>query len=192
MKQKTRYNVRLAVRRKVVVRHGDESDLEAFYFLYRETAARDGFGIRTRDYYLDAWSCFCRDGRAAVILAEREGELLAGVLPVAFGDTAYFLYGATASSGREHMAGYLAQWESLKWSLASGCRRYDWWGGPSTLDSSDPLWGVYRYKVGFGAVLVEQLGAHDRALKGTLYVAYNALRNLRDRYLRLRGSRAEA
>ncbi|MGD9047768.1 MAG: peptidoglycan bridge formation glycyltransferase FemA/FemB family protein, partial [Anaerolineae bacterium] len=51
MKQKTRYNVRLAGRKGVTIRPGDEDDLPAFYRLMEATAQRDGFGIHTQAYY---------------------------------------------------------------------------------------------------------------------------------------------
>jgi lipid II:glycine glycyltransferase (peptidoglycan interpeptide bridge formation enzyme) len=179
MKSKTRYNIGLASRRDVVVRRGDESDLTAFFELYRETALRDGFGIRVPQYYRDAWSQFLRRGTSALILAERRGELLAGVLPVAFGSTAYFLYGASATLGREHMASYAAQWESLRWAKSHGCLTYDWWGGPTTLDESDALWGVYRYKLGFGAQLEKHLGAYDLAVRPLAGAVYRQLTRAR-------------
>ena len=70
------------------------------------------------------------------------------------------------------MASYLAQWESVRWAIEAGCLNYDWWGGPTEMKESDPLWGVYRFKSGFGAQLVNQLGAYDlftRPLFGRLY-----------------------
>jgi lipid II:glycine glycyltransferase (peptidoglycan interpeptide bridge formation enzyme) len=108
------------------------------------------------------------------------------VIPVAFGPTALFLYGASASSGREHKAAYLAQWHSLLWAIEQGCRRYDWWGGPDILDESDQLWGVYRFKKGFGAEWVEQLGAWDFAPSRRGYAAYRLAARARAALLRAR------
>ena len=177
--QKTRYNVRLARKRDVVTRHGGEAALDAFYRLYAETAARDGFAIRERAYYMDIWSEFLRQGRATVILAERDSVPLAGVIPVRFGSTAFYMYGASATEGRRDMPAYLAQWESLVWSCAQGCDRYDWWGGPSVQSESDPLWGVARFKSGFGAVLRERVGPWDAGLKPGAATLYRALTGAR-------------
>lgn len=190
MKPKTRYNIRLAERRGVTIRYGGAADLDCFFELYAETGRRGGFGLRTKAYYIDAWSSFLARDRAALILAEHEGRALAGVFPVAFGSTAWYLYGASTELGREHMPAYLAQWESLRWALARGCRRYDWWGGPSVLDASDPLWGVYRFKAGFGARLVEQLGAWDFAPVAWRYALYRRMARLRAVWLRRRADRA--
>jgi peptidoglycan pentaglycine glycine transferase (the first glycine) len=51
MKQKTRYNLRLAERKGVKIRHGDKEDFPLLYRMYAETSVRDGFVIRSQDYY---------------------------------------------------------------------------------------------------------------------------------------------
>ncbi len=187
LKPDTRRKVRLAQRQGVTIRQGGIDDLAAFHALYAATGARQGFGIRARDYYLDAWSMFLDLGRATVILAEREGAPLAGVIPVAFGPTVWYLYGASADAGREHRPAYLAQWESLRWAMARGATRYDWWGGPTVLDAHDPLWGVYRFKSGFGARMAWQQGAWDYPCGGWRHAAYRGADRLRRAWIARRG-----
>ncbi len=41
MKQKSRYNIRLAERKGVTVRSGDQADIGLLYRMYAETADRD-------------------------------------------------------------------------------------------------------------------------------------------------------
>lgn len=186
LKQKTRYNVALAERRGVTVRHAGVEGLDAFHHLYAETARRDGFALRDRAYYFDAWRAFLDAGQATVLLAEKDGLPLAGVFPVAFGLTAFYLYGASATEGRRDMPAYLVQWESLRWAASQGCLEYDWWGGPTTQSVDDPLWGVQRFKSGFGALIVERLGPWDLALSPARYLAYRRLTALRRRALHWR------
>jgi peptidoglycan pentaglycine glycine transferase (the first glycine) len=187
LKPKTRYNIALATRRGVTVRHAGEESLDAFLHLYQETAERDGFALRSAAYYLDAWSAFLRAGQATLLLAEKDGRALAGVLPVAYGPVAYYLYGASAGESRRDMAPYLAQWESLMWARSRGCAVYDWWGGPASSSPADPLAGVARFKTAFGAELVTRLGAWDLPLSPGRYVAYRALTGPRRALLRLGG-----
>jgi peptidoglycan pentaglycine glycine transferase (the first glycine) len=175
MHPKTRYNVGLARRRGVTLRHVGADGCDAFFGLYVATGARARFGVRPRDYYVDVWRRFLDASRATVILAEREGQALAGVIPIVFGRTAWYLYGASADTGREHMAPYLAQWESIRWAIARGCTRYDWWGAPTRLDPRDPLWGVFRFKQGFGATWVEQVGAWDLPVRRLRCAVYDRL-----------------
>jgi len=161
MKQKTRYNIRLAMRHGVQVRLGTPADLDIFYRLYAETARRDGFPIRPADYYRDAWGSFLEAGHARLLLAEVAGEVVAGLILFLFGPTAWYMYGASSDRHRERMPNYLLQWEAIRCARAAGCTLYDLWGAPDTLVESDPMWGVVRFKLGLGGQLVRGLGAWD-------------------------------
>ncbi len=172
MKQKTRYNVRLATRRGVTVREGTSADLDAFYQLYAETSQRDGFLIRPRDYYHDAWGSFLSAGRARLLLAEFESEILAGLVLFTFGATAWYMYGASSNRHRKRMPNQLLQWEAIRQAKAVGCTLYDLWGAPNTLDESDLMWGVYRFKLGLGSQFTRGLGAWDFAPSRPIYRLY--------------------
>lgn len=172
MKQKSRYNTRLAQRRGVTVRLGTSADLGLFYDLYAETAGRDGFPIRPRDYYLDAWSSFLDLGRLRLLLAEVEGETVAGLILLTFGPTAWYMYGASSTRHRDRMPNNLLQWEAICQARAAGCTLYDLWGAPDRLDDSDPMWGVYRFKLGLGGDLARGLGAWDFPARPLLYRLY--------------------
>ena len=161
MKQRTRRNVRLAMRRGVAIRQGSSADLDLFYRLYAETAGRQGFAIRPPGYYLDAWSSFLQAGRAYLLLAEVEGEAVAGLVLFTFGPAAWYMYGASSDRHRETMPNYLLQWEAIRHARAAGCSLYDLWGAPDHLHESDPMWGVYRFKLGLGGELARGLGAWD-------------------------------
>ncbi|MGC8874715.1 MAG: lipid II:glycine glycyltransferase FemX [Chloroflexia bacterium] len=171
MKQKTRYNIRLAERHGVRVRPGGVEDLPAFYGLYQETGRRDGFLTRPYSYYRAVWQPFLEAGLGQLFLAEHEGQLLAGVLVFRFGPTAWYMYGASASEKRERMPNHLLQWAVMRWAKAQGCTTYDLWGAPERLDKTDPLWGVYRFKSGFGGQFVAQIGAYDYPVRPVLYAA---------------------
>ncbi len=172
MKAKTRYNVRLPSRRGVSVRSGAESELRVFYDLYHETSQRDGFLIRPPAYYLDVWRQFLRTGRAHILLAEREGEAIAGLILFSFGQTAWYMYGASSNRHRHLMPSYLLQWEAMRLAKHLGCTHYDMWGAPDYFDESDPMWGVYRFKTGFGGKTVRGIGAFDYAPSRWLYRIY--------------------
>ena len=139
MKQKTRYNVRLAGRKGVAVVPSD--DFEAFYRLYAETGARDGFLIRPRAYYLAVMSRMQSHGLGQLLMAEVAGEIIAGLFLFRFGPTAWYFYGASTERHRNLMPTYLLQWEAMRWAMAQGCRVYDWWGAPDVLAEEDPYVG---------------------------------------------------
>jgi peptidoglycan pentaglycine glycine transferase (the first glycine) len=181
MKSKTRYNIRLAGRKGVTVRQGTERDLPAIYQLMEWTAERDGFGIHTYDYYEMAYHLFVGSGQGCFLLAEYEGQLLAALVAFAFGDTACYMYGASSDGHRNRMPTYLLQWKAMQWAKDRDCRTYDLWGVPDEAEEvleaefterHDGLWGVYRFKRGFGGRLVRSVGAWDLVYAPVRYRLY--------------------
>lgn len=186
MKQKTRYNIRLAEKKGVTVRQGDLSDMPTFVRLLAETARRDTFSIHDPRYYRSAMELFPE--QSALMLAEYEGQPLAGVMVFATGQTAAYLYGASGSAERQRMPAYAAQWAAIQWAKARGCTRYDFWGVPDypleTLEAEfttrqEGLWPVYRFKRGFGGELRRTVGAADRVYNNLLYRLYRWRRGRR-------------
>jgi lipid II:glycine glycyltransferase (peptidoglycan interpeptide bridge formation enzyme) len=173
MKPKTRYNIRLAERRGVTVRRGDLADLAAFYGLYQTTSQRDGFLIRPFAYYRDVWTQFLNAGRGHLLLADLAAETIAGLLLFVVGPTAWYMYGASSDAHREHMPSHLLQWHAMQLARAAGCTNYDMWGAPDQFAETDRMWGVYRFKAGFGGETVRGLGAYDFAPRPLLYRLYS-------------------
>jgi peptidoglycan pentaglycine glycine transferase (the first glycine) len=188
MKSKTRYNVRLAGRRGVHVRAGTIQDVQTFYRMYAETGQRDDFIIRPYEYYEDAWRTFLRAELAHMLVAEVEGEVVAGLILFRFGDRAWYMYGASTDRYRDRMPNYALQWEAIRWAKSAGCTVYDLWGAPDTLDEQDRLWGVWRFKEGLGAQFVPHMGAYDYAASPVLYWAYAVALPAYRRWLRGRRS----
>ncbi|MER3400539.1 MAG: methicillin resistance protein [Thermoflexus sp.] len=177
MHPKTRYNIRLAARKGVVVREAGPEDLPQFYWLLQQTAARDRFAIHSLDYYRAAYDRFVPH-LARLWLAFYEGEPLAGLMAFAWGERAWYFYGASGDRHREKMPTYALQWEAMRWAKARGCRFYDLWGipdePPEVLEAQfatrrDGLWGVYRFKRGFGGRVVRWAGAFDRVYRPLWY-----------------------
>jgi peptidoglycan pentaglycine glycine transferase (the first glycine) len=175
MKQKTRYNVRLAERHGVRVRAAELDEIPLLYRMYAETSVRDGFVIRSPDYYQDVWGRFVQAGLAQPLLAEVEGEAVAALIVYRFGARAWYLYGMSRDLHRDRMPSYLLQWEAIRWSKAAGCTHYDLWGAPDRLDPADPMWGVFRFKEGLGGRLVRTLGAWDATSRPGAYRLYHSL-----------------
>ncbi len=173
MKQKTRYNIRLAARKGVTVREGTLADLPLLYRMYAETAARDGFIIRPREYYFAVWQTLMQAHMAEPLIAEVEGEPVAAIVVFRFAGRAYYFYGMSTGRHRNKMPTYALQWEAIRRAKAAGCREYDFWGAPDAFAPTDPMWGVFRFKRGFGARVVRTLGAWDYPPRRALYAAYS-------------------
>ena len=109
---------------------------------------------------------------AQMLLADVGGETVAGVILFRFGKTAWFMIGASTDRHRNCMPNYALQWEAICWAKSVGCTTYDMWGAPDILEPEDELWGVWRFKEGFGAQFAPHIGAHDYATSRLLYWVY--------------------
>ncbi len=172
MKQKTRYNIRLAARRGVAVRVGTRADLGLLYRMYAETAVRDGFVIRDEEYYRSAWGTMMDAGKAEPLLAEVNGEAIAALIIFRFGRKAWYMFGMSRDLHREKMPNHLLQWQAMRRAKAAGYLQYDLWGAPDEFNEDDPLWGVYRFKEGLGGIVVRHVGAWDFPLNPLYYSIY--------------------
>lgn len=179
MKQKTRYNIRLAEKKGIVIR--PSNDLQTWDSLMQETGERDAFGVHSQAYYQKAYDLFHPSGSCELFLAEFEGEPLAAIMVFARGNRAWYFYGASSNAHREKMPTYLLQWEGIRWARAKGCTEYDLWGIPDEdeatleagfMEKSEGLWGVYRFKRGFGGQVKRAAGPWDRVYWKGLYWLY--------------------
>jgi lipid II:glycine glycyltransferase (peptidoglycan interpeptide bridge formation enzyme) len=189
-----RADIRRAAREGVVVRAGTSAaDLDAFFVLMEQTGTRAGFGIHSRDYYRVAWQQFRGAGAAPgalLLLAEREGVALAACLIFGWAGAGLYLYGGSTEEGLKRGANHALQWHAIQWARAAGCRLYDFWGVPDELGQAedaadeaerarleaaaklDPLYGVFRFKKGFGGRVVRYLPAYDRVYMRPLYALW--------------------
>lgn len=225
MKQKWRYNIRLAHKKGVTVRPATAADLDAWYALMEVTGVRDNVAIHSQDYYNDAFHQFCDGKRGVLLVAEYEGEMLGGVMIFALGPEATYVYGASGNTYRNLMPNHALQWAAIRWAKAQRCSRYDFWGIPPEVaedgetmddgrwtmgggrrtaddgrktvddeaaiasdhtssltphasrltDHSSGLWGVYRFKQGFGGRVVRYADAYDYIYNAPLYWAGTSL-----------------
>jgi lipid II:glycine glycyltransferase (peptidoglycan interpeptide bridge formation enzyme) len=189
LKPKWRYNARLALKKGVTLRQADESGLDVFYSLLRETAKRDGIAIHGIDYYRTLFSQTREyqqkaDGAGLSLdlrlyLADHEGETLAAIIVLHRGKEAVYLYGASSDRKRNFMAPYALQLKAMEDAKAAGCARYDLFGIPPNDDPNHPMAGLYRFKTGFGGRIVHRPGSWDFACRRLFARAFRAAEALR-------------
>ncbi|MBI5351360.1 MAG: peptidoglycan bridge formation glycyltransferase FemA/FemB family protein [Chloroflexi bacterium] len=179
MKPKCRYNIRLAEKKGITVRAWD--DISAFHEMMTVTGGRDNFGVHSLEYYQRVYELFHSKGTCELLVAEYEGKPLASLMVFANAKRAWYVYGASNDNERNRMPTYLLQWEAIRWAKSHGCEEYDLWGVPDeneeTLEANfesrhDGLWGVYRFKRGFGGQLKRAAQAVDRIYNPLLYWLY--------------------
>jgi peptidoglycan pentaglycine glycine transferase (the first glycine) len=179
MKPKTRYNIRLAGRKEVVVQ--SSNDINAFYRVMNVTSQREAFHVHSLEYYQRAYELFYPKGMCELFLANFQGQTLAAMMVFAYGKNAYYFYGASADVERNRKPTYPLQWEAIRWAHAKDCSAYDMWGIPDeAMDIADDeaearedgLWGVYRFKRGFGGSIKRAQRSLDRVYNPLLYKLY--------------------
>lgn len=195
MKSKWRYNIGLAEKKGVTVNRPDEQGLEVFYRLLAETAARDGIAMHSGEYYHSLFAQ-CRDDQsgggkaeARLYTAEHDGDALAAIVVLCRGNTATYLYGASANIKRNLMAPYALQWRAMRDAKESGCAVYDLFGIPPNDDPAHPMAGLYLFKTGFGGRVIHRSGSWDYPCRPLLYGLFSFAEGRRKqrRDLRKRG-----
>lgn len=174
MRPKTRYNIGLASRRGVGVREGGGSDLGIWQKLYDQTARRNGIVAHGPRYFESLLSMGRSDAEAKLLIAEKNGKPLAAMFLSSSADRATYLYGASSGEERNLMAPYALQWEAIKRARKKGCTSYDLFGIAPRPDPEHPLYGLYRFKSGFGGALVHRQGAWDYPYDEAAYRVYLA------------------
>jgi lipid II:glycine glycyltransferase (peptidoglycan interpeptide bridge formation enzyme) len=179
MKPKTRYNIRLAGRKEVIVQ--TSNDIDGFYRVMGVTSQREAFHVHSLEYYQRAYELFYPKGMCELFMANFQGQTLAAMMVFAFGKNAYYFYGASADVERNRKPTYPLQWEAIRWAHRKGCSAYDMWGIPdeaADIDDDeaeareDGLWGVYRFKRGFGGSIKRAWRTLDRVYNPLLYKLY--------------------
>ena len=190
MKQKWRYNVRLAGRKDVTVRAMTSADLPAWHAMNAETGQRDDFAVHASAYYESAFELFSPN-QSQWLLAEFQGRPLAAIAVFAVAGKSWYMWGASSNMERQRMPNHALQWAAMQWAEQQGCHSYDLWGIPDEVganpmryasdfaEQQGGLWGVYRFKQGFGGQIVRYTGAWDLRLSPAGYRAYHLARRLR-------------
>ncbi|MFZ2914014.1 MAG: peptidoglycan bridge formation glycyltransferase FemA/FemB family protein [Rectinemataceae bacterium] len=175
MKPVTRRNIRLAEKAGVEVREGDADDLGLWHDLYLETARRNRF---TEHGIADFEAALAADGsggvRVRLYLADCRGSTVAGMILALSNDSATYLYGASSADARDCRAAYALQWNAIKVAKASGAKEYDMFGTSPRPDESHPLYGLWRFKIGFGGHLLHRMGSWDYPLDAEAYGQWRA------------------
>lgn len=173
MHHKTRYNIGMAEKRRVVIQESDDSDV--FWKLLQKTAKRDGFFLHPKDYYRKLLSFFQKDDQIKVklFLAYRQSEPLAGALVLLYQDGGFYLHGASDYDQRRQMAPHLLHWKIMRELKGRGFKKYDWWG------INARQWpGVTRFKLSWGGRVIEYPGSFDWPFSWWWYQSYKLARKI--------------
>jgi lipid II:glycine glycyltransferase (peptidoglycan interpeptide bridge formation enzyme) len=174
LRKKWRQYVNKARRSGIRVVDASVDRLPEFYSIYRETAKRAGFVIRTYESYLGVWNAFARLGMARLLMAEGpDGVGLATLFLLRVGDRVIEPYGGMTEAGAECRANYLLKWEAIRTSREQGAASYDMWGLSHE--------GIEHFKAGFGGREIKYIGAWDLVLNPAGRLAFDGGQAVQDR-----------
>ena len=162
LSQSTRRKVRTGGKKGVTTKIVGKEEVPEFARLMLETGVRDGFVTREASYFENMLDNLGEHAR--LYMAYYEGQAIAGTLAIWYGDKVWYLYGASANEHRNLMPNYLLQWNMIEWAVEKGCRIYDFRGVPGRVGEDHPLYGLYKFKLGFGGDYVEFVGEMDMVL----------------------------
>ena len=174
LRKKWRQYVNKARKGEVRVVDATADRLPEFYSIYRETAKRAGFVIRTYESYLGVWQAFARLGMARLLIAEgADGVGLATLFLLRVGKRVIEPYGGMTGAGAESRANYLLKWEAMRTSREQGATSYDMWGISHE--------GIEHFKTGFGGREIDYVGAWDLVLDPAGRLAFDKAQVIQDR-----------
>lgn len=187
MHEKTRYNIRLAQKKGVVVKEENSKDgLEKFIAILQATEKRQGFYSHTPNYYRLLWQTLSPHKITHILNAYVNDRLAASIMLFHFKDFLYYPYGGSNTEFREFMAPQLLHWEAMRLGKDLRCKIYDLWGSYKySKEESDPFYGIYRLKSGFGGAEIDFPDSIDVPLS-PLYPAFIVANKLRWILLKLK------
>jgi len=174
MHQKTRYNIKLASKKGIIVKEIKDISkyFNDFWNIMEETSKRDSFYLHSRDHYYQ----ILKLDFLKLLGAFYNDELIAVNIVSFFGDLATYVHGASGNKNRNLMAPYALQWESIKMAKKYNCKYYDFYG------IDEKKWpGVTRFKKGFSGEEKEYPGTFDLIFNSSFYYFYYFLRVLKRR-----------
>ncbi|MCX7928686.1 MAG: peptidoglycan bridge formation glycyltransferase FemA/FemB family protein [Patescibacteria group bacterium] len=166
MSQKTRYNIKIAIRNGVKVENS--KNIKDFVSFWNKCSiARKNFP-QTKE--INALYNSFRNN-ATILFAyqnsinkntDEKTKIIAAVLLIHSKNISYYMYAASSKKGKKLFAPTLLVWEAIKISKKRGCELFDFEG---IYDERFPLpaWrGFTKFKLGFGGKIKEYPGAFTK------------------------------
>lgn len=188
MKNKTRYNIKVALKHGVqILEDNSDQGFKQYLTLLAETTKRQQFYAHTKNYQLGMWQKMHGAGIAHLLKAEYQGKVLATWVVFKFQDRLFYPYGASSREHREVMASNLLMWEAMRFGKRLGCKTFDLWGalGPEP-DPKDPWLGFHRFKEGYGGAYTHFVGTYDLVIDPMMYRLFRIGDRWRWRLLRFK------
>lgn len=184
MKAKTRYNIRLAEKKGVIVKEmTNDEGFDMFIKLYFETTARQKYHGHTRAYHETIFKTL-EKSMSHIFIAFYDGVPLSAYHLFAFNNVLYYPYGGSSLLHKNLMASNLLMWKVIQFGKKEHCTAFDMWGSLSPDYDPTTTWGGFtRFKEGFGSEFFEFCGSFDLVENTFAYSAFNTAQSFRKKFL---------
>lgn len=183
MKQKGRYNIRLAEKSGVTVHASTKKSLEhdvaIFYDLFKATAKRDKFTIRPKSYFETLCAMLYEHDAGILVIARYENTPVAAAIITLYDGVASYLYGASGNEHRNVMGPYAMHWAAIHWAIKKKASAYDLLAIRPRGTKPHPYDGITRFKQQFGGDEKHYLGSWDYAFDSLGYNLFKLAEKLR-------------
>lgn len=185
MKQKGRYNIKIAQKNNIQVK--TSNNIIEFYQMFLETAKRDGFSIRPKDYFENMLEILSAQGYVELLIANYQGKPVAAEIISYYDGVASYLYGASSNEYRNLMAPYLLHFEAMKRAKEKGCKVYDLLAvapmeeknGEQVEIEGHKHAGISRFKRQFGGETICLVGSYDLVFQPFWYKIFKIAEKMR-------------
>lgn len=181
MKQKGRYNIKIATENNIAVSTASTPgpELDIFYKQYQATGKRHKVSFRTKPYFVSLLEILGAKGYASVCIAKHDNKPLTSAIFLSYQNECLYLYGASTDTDRNLMAPYLLHWQMIKNAREAGRKEYNLLGIAPNDDQNHPWAGITRFKKQFGGEQVNIAGSFDLIFKPLEYRAFKTAEKLR-------------
>lgn len=175
MKQKTRYNLKLAQKKNLrVVISKEDKELTTFTNLYLNTVKRQNYSGRSANYIKNVWNNFKNNCFIATVYLN--DTPLVSWFVISFKETLTYVYGGSSEEYKNLMAPYLLTWKLIEYGRNNGYKYLDLFGIKDDVND-----GYTRFKLGFGGDVIEYATTIDVVIDPVLYKIIKVFYKLRNK-----------
>ena len=122
-------------------------------------------------------------------MKEKYGKkpILGGILFLIYGNEVLSLYGGSKEELMSFQSAYTLHFAGIKYAIANGYKRYNFYGITGDFSSNNPLLGLYLFKKSFGGQVVELIGEFDLIISPFWYRAYKISYSLYHKIKNIKG-----
>jgi peptidoglycan pentaglycine glycine transferase (the first glycine) len=181
MNRNCRRLIRKAESAGVTIETGGEAEVSTFYQHIADTAKRKHLSLQKPDFYLEAYRSFRQADHVELLVAKIGNDIVSSLMLFFYKNKSIHLWGGNSPQGIQSNASHLLHWSALRLAKKRGCIESDLWGIPDEIadmleqgedisrSPCEGLWGVYRFKAGFGGNIQCYVGTYDKVFRPALY-----------------------